>query len=85
MERHGDEVDVTTTEARAGSTPHIVRYVLIISLFLAAAVLTIVWVTGALTTDDPIASGAERSSEPLTSMTGDIADNTEAGVAEGAD
>ena len=63
MERQGDEVDVTTTEARAGSTPHIVRYVLIISLLLAAAAMTIVWVTGALTTDDPVASGAERSSD----------------------
>lgn len=51
MERHGDEVDLTTDEARGGSTPHIVRYVLLISLFLAAAAMTIVWVTGALTSD----------------------------------
>ena len=66
MERHGDEVDVTTNEARGGSTPHIVRYVLIISLVLAAAAMTIVWVTGAATADDPIESGAERTSEPYT-------------------
>ncbi|WP_068071804.1 hypothetical protein [Novosphingobium lentum] len=49
MERHGDEAHITTTEARGGSTPHIVRYVLVISLLLAIAAMTIVWVTGALT------------------------------------
>jgi len=49
MQRHGDEVGLTTTEASGGSTPHIVRYVLGISLFLAAAAMTIVWVTGAIT------------------------------------
>ena len=51
MQRHGDEVDLTTDEARGGSTPHIVRYVLLISLFLAAAAMTIAWVTGALSSD----------------------------------
>ena len=49
MERQGDEVHIETTEARGGSTPHIVRYVLIISLLLAVAALTVVWVTGAAT------------------------------------
>jgi len=62
MERHGDEVDVTTEEARAGSTPHIVRYVLIISLVLAIVALSIVWITGAATADDPVPSGAELTS-----------------------
>lgn len=42
------EIHKTTDEARAGTTPHIVRYVLGISLFLACATLTIVWVSGAL-------------------------------------
>ncbi len=51
MHRHGEEVDLTTDEARGGSTPHIVRYVLLISLFLAAAAMTIAWVTGALSAD----------------------------------
>lgn len=64
MERHGEEVDVTTEEARGGSTPNVMRYVLLISLFLAAAVMTIVWVTGAMSVDDPVASGAERTSDP---------------------
>ncbi|MDR7101405.1 hypothetical protein [Croceicoccus sp. BE223] len=62
MERHGDEVEVTTTEARSGSTPHVVRYVLIISLVLAIVALSIVWITGAATADDPVPSGAELTS-----------------------
>ncbi|WP_066555360.1 hypothetical protein [Croceicoccus bisphenolivorans] len=76
MERHGDQVDVTTTEARAGSTPHIVRYVLLISLFLAAAAMTVVWVTGAATADDPAPSGAELTSNPPANA----ATGTEAGA-----
>ena len=49
MERQGDEVHLSTTEARAGSTPHIVRYVLAVSLFLAIATMSLIWITGALT------------------------------------
>ncbi len=49
MERQGDEIHVATDEARGGSTPHIVRWVLGISLFLAIALLSITWITGALT------------------------------------
>jgi hypothetical protein len=50
MERQGEETHITTNEARGGSTPHIVRYVLIISLLLAIGALSAVWITGALTT-----------------------------------
>ena len=50
MERKGDEVHVTTDEARGGSTPHIVRYVLLFSLILTIAALTLVWTAGALLT-----------------------------------
>jgi len=49
MEVRNDEVHIRTDEARGGSTPHIVRYVLAISLFLAVAALSLVWITGALT------------------------------------
>jgi hypothetical protein len=48
MERQGDEIHVTTTEASGGSTPHIVRYVLAISLILAIGALSAVWIIGAL-------------------------------------
>lgn len=57
MERHGEEVEVTTPEARGGSTPHIVRYVLAISLVLAIAAMTVIWVTGAVNSDQPEESG----------------------------
>ncbi|QQN74592.1 hypothetical protein [Croceicoccus sp. YJ47] len=57
MERHGEEVDVSTTEARAGSTPHIVRWVLIISLVLIVGGMSAIWIFGAATTDDEVASG----------------------------
>ena len=57
MERRGDEAHVTTTEARSGSTPHIVRYILVISLFLAIVAMTIIWVTGALTSEQPNRQG----------------------------
>jgi hypothetical protein len=57
MERQGDEVHIDTTEARGGSTPHIVRYVLVISLLLAIGALTLIWVTGAVTSDQPERNG----------------------------
>lgn len=50
MEREGDEVHVSTTEARSGTTPHIVRYVLGISLFLAIVALSLIWIIPAMHT-----------------------------------
>ncbi len=47
MERHGEEVHIETDEARGAATPHIVRWVLGISLFLAIALLSATWMTGA--------------------------------------
>jgi Flp pilus assembly protein TadB len=32
-----EQIDVTKTEARAGSTPHVTRYVLLFSLILVIA------------------------------------------------
>lgn len=57
MERHGEEVEVTTTEARGGETPHIVRYVLIISLVLAIAAMSVIWITGAVGTAQADSNG----------------------------
>ena len=57
MERHGEEVEVTTTEARGGETPHIVRYVLIISLVLAIAAMSVIWITGAVGTEQADKNG----------------------------
>jgi hypothetical protein len=47
MERHGDELHIRTDEARGANTPHIVRYVLAISLLLVIAALSAIWMTGA--------------------------------------
>lgn len=47
MEHQGDEVHITTEEARGGSTPHIVRYMLGVSLVLAIAALSFIWIYGA--------------------------------------
>lgn len=52
MERHGDEVHITTEEASAGRKPHIVRYVLAISLVLAVVALSVIWITGAVSSDE---------------------------------
>ncbi len=49
MERRGDEVNETATEARAGETSGVVRWVLGISILLAAIAMTAIWVTGAAT------------------------------------
>ncbi len=49
MERKGDEVHVETDEARGASSPNIVRWVLLVSLLAAIALLSIIWITGAAT------------------------------------
>jgi hypothetical protein len=43
-----DHEELDTDEARAGSTPHISRYILGISLLLAIVALTLVWIIPAL-------------------------------------
>lgn len=48
MERIGEEIHIDTEEARAGETPHILRYVLGISLALAILALSAIWISGAL-------------------------------------
>ncbi|MBB3860215.1 hypothetical protein GGQ88_001481 [Novosphingobium hassiacum] len=50
MEHQGEETHITTDEARGGEGLNVVRWVLAISLFLAIVALTIIWVTGAMTT-----------------------------------
>lgn len=59
MEQHGDETHIETDEARGGSTPHIVRWILAISLLAAIVLLSIIWITGAATQGE-----AEGSANP---------------------
>ncbi|HSQ96678.1 MAG TPA: hypothetical protein VLM18_11360 [Croceibacterium sp.] len=51
MPTRADEVDTEADEVRAGSTPHIVRWVLAISLLAAIVLLTAIWVIGAGSSD----------------------------------
>jgi hypothetical protein len=41
------EIHKNTDEARAGSTPHVVRYVLTVSLFLALLAMAAIFLWGA--------------------------------------
>lgn len=48
MHTEDNQIHVSETEASAGSKEGVVRWVLIIGTLLAIALLTIIWVTGAL-------------------------------------
>lgn len=47
MHKEGEEIHVNEREASGGIQPHIVRYVLGISLVLAIVALSAIWITGA--------------------------------------
>lgn len=66
MERRGDEIHVTDEEARAASTPHIVRYVLMISLILAIVALSTIWISGALNSPQGSRTGDVTNQAPPT-------------------
>jgi len=48
MQRDGDNLRLTECEASGGEQPHIVRWVLAISLVLAIALLSAIWIIGAI-------------------------------------
>lgn len=48
MERQGDEVHVTTSEARSGSRGRHARNILVLSLLLVILALSATWIIGAL-------------------------------------
>lgn len=67
MHREGQEVHVETDEARGGSTPHIVRWVLVISLALIVILFTLTFVIGtdqAQDQQDAAEGGAEVADIP---------------------
>lgn len=49
MERQGDEVHVSEEEASGGVQPHVVRYVLGVSLLLVVVLLSAIWILGSVT------------------------------------
>jgi len=80
MEQHGDELHAETDGARAGSTPNIVRWVLLIGLLLAILFLSATWITGAIsmgprgsqaTATDRIADESRESEEATDSVVSD--------------
>jgi cytochrome c-type biogenesis protein CcmH/NrfG len=48
MQRIGDEIHLDDDEARGGATPHIVRYVLIVSLVLVVLAMSTIWIARAI-------------------------------------
>ena len=48
MERNGDEIHVSESEASGGEKGHLVRWVLGVSLVLAIGLLSMVWIVGAI-------------------------------------
>jgi len=49
MERQGDVVHVSQEEASGGVQPHIVRYVLAVSLLLVVVLMSLIWILGSVT------------------------------------
>ena len=49
MERRDDVVLVSETEASGGAQPHIVRYVLGVSLLLVVVLMSAIWILGSVT------------------------------------
>jgi hypothetical protein len=87
MENRDGEIHVETDEARGATNNNIVRWVLLISLFGAIVLLSIIWITGAATQGDEeqnveVTSRAqevseEQGSEGTDSIVGEDADELE--------
>lgn len=52
MERRGEQIVQNETEATGASKEGVVRWVLMIGLLLAIILLSVIWITGALTKGD---------------------------------
>lgn len=61
MQRIGDEVHLDVDEARGGATPHILRYILLVSLALAILAMSTIWISRAL-------SDAPAKGDPVTAV-----------------
>ena len=86
MENRDGEIHVETDEARGATNNNIVRWVLLISLFGAIVLLSIIWITGAATQGDDedevsytskVADPPGRDTEGTDSIVGEDADELE--------
>lgn len=93
MHKHGDKVHISDTEASGGRKTGHMRWVLGIGLLLAIALLSIIWISGALSQGDAeseatasgtyaATAGAEQDADSTDSILGDNADEIETPVTD---
>jgi len=82
MERRGDETHLDTDEARGGESTGVMRWVLAISLLLAIARLSAIWMFGAWTQDDVESRATVSGTQPTIE---DGSTDTDSIVSENAD
>lgn len=63
MHTEGDQVHISTEEVSGGSREGVVRWVLVIGLILVVGALSLIWITGALSSTDPNADNANVSAK----------------------
>jgi hypothetical protein len=63
MHTDGNQVHVSEEEASGGSKEGVVRWVLIFGLILAIGALSLIWITGALSSADPDADNVNVSAK----------------------
>ena len=82
MRKEGDEIHIDDNEASAGETSGRMRWVLGIGTVLAIGLLTIIWMTGALTQGDVEEEGTVTGA---ILSTDDEGDNTDSIIMEEGD
>lgn len=65
MHREGEEIHVSAEEAKSANRGRHVFVILIVSLLLACAAMTVAWVTGALVSTDGTRNPAVTPSEAM--------------------
>lgn len=63
MHTEGNEIHVSEEEASGGRKDGVVRWVLIFGLILAIGALSLIWITGALSSSDPDADNVNVSAK----------------------
>ena len=80
MHKDGNEVHVNETEASGGNKTGHMRWILGVGLFLAIALLSLVWITGALSQGE--AEGQITASAKADASSADDGDSTDSIVSE---
>ncbi len=82
MERQGEEVHIQTDEVRGGESQGTMRWVLGVGLFLTIALLSIIWITGALTQGDVESEATVSGKVEAARDDGDFTDSIVSGDAD---